>query len=63
MIFFYVRPTKLRPKADQLAVLSGEPDEWYIDEKPTRGEPDWFWWEKLSHLRSSSFSKRRTSLS
>jgi hypothetical protein len=49
MKFAYIRPTKLHPEAEQrIAILRGGVlDEWYVDEKPARGQPGWYWWDKL----------------
>jgi hypothetical protein len=44
----YLRPTKLHPEAEQRAALAGNSiDEWYVDEKPKRGEPGWYFRDKL----------------
>jgi hypothetical protein len=48
--FSYIRPTKLHPEPEQRAALAGISfDEEYHDAKPRRGDPGWFWWEKLVH--------------
>lgn len=46
--FLYIRPTKLHPEREQRSVLEGiAADEVYVDEKPKRGQPTWYWWDKL----------------
>lgn len=46
--FLYIRPTKLHPEREQRAALEGvEADEVCVDEKPKRGQPTWYWWDKL----------------
>lgn len=48
MKFAYVRPTKLHHGHEQRMALESLPiDDWYVDEKPHHGEPDWYWWDKL----------------
>lgn len=44
----YIRPTKLHSETAQRAALAGSSiDEWYVDEKPSRGEAGWYWREKV----------------
>jgi hypothetical protein len=50
--FSYIRPTKLHPENEQRAELCasigcGAFDEEYLDAKPKRGAPGWYWWDKL----------------
>ena len=46
--FSYIRPTKLHPEREQREALAGlAPNEEFVDEKPSRGEPGWYWWDKL----------------
>lgn len=46
--FLYIRPSKLHPEREQRAAFAGRSfDEEYVDSKPPRGEPGWYWWDKL----------------
>lgn len=46
----YVRATKLLSEADQRAALAGGKfRDWYVDEKPKRGEPGRYWLGKAIH--------------
>jgi hypothetical protein len=46
MKFAYIRPTKHLSEQEQRDALAGITfDGWYVDEKPSRGDPGWYWRE------------------
>lgn len=46
--FGYIRPTKMHPEAEQRAALAHiAPEDLAVDEKPKRGEPPWYWFDKV----------------
>lgn len=57
--FGYIRPTKMHPEPEQRAALAHiAPEDLCVDEKPKRGEPTWYWFDKVvGFCRPGSFDE------